>query len=351
MTTKYLGIDIGGANIKLADSSGYATTVPFALWREPDRLREMLLACLTAAPAHDAIAASTTGELADCFATKREGIRAIYTALARAADSRPVAVYLTNGRFVTPAEAIAAPYQAAASNWHALAQFAGRYTDGGNALLIDVGSTTTDIIPLVAGNPPTRGLTDTERLLSGELVYTGVTRTPVAALVDKLPWRGRYCPIARELFATTRDAHLILDNCPEAPDDTETADGRPATRAAARDRLARMIGADRQMFDIDDAIHAALTIAAAQREVIAAGIRQVAGRFHEPPAMLLVSGQGEFLAGQVLDQIGLPGARVSLQDRLGSHVSQAAAAYALAVLAGELSGPPVCASTAASSEP
>ena len=41
-------------------------------------------------------------------------------------------------------------------------------------------------------------------------------------------------------------------------------------------------------------------------------------------------------SGQVLDELQVPGLRVSLGERLGAGVSQAAAAYALAVLGQEL---------------
>lgn len=332
---KFLGIDIGGANIKLADSEGYASTVPFALWREPERLTVVLAECLQSAPYHEAVAATTTGELADCFATKREGIATIYRALQRSADGRAVKVYLTDGTFVSPEEAIAAPHRAAASNWHTLATFAARYIERGEGLLIDIGSTTTDIIPVRDGKPSARGRTDTERLLHGELVYTGVTRTPVGMLVSELPWRGELCPIARELFATTLDAHLMLGNIAENPEQLDAADGRPAIRAAASDRLARMVGADRESFDEQDALLAAEAIATAQRRAVAQGLRQALSRDWSPIETIVLSGQGEFLARQVLDELGLVRARrVSLADRLGPGLSQAATAHALAVLAG-----------------
>jgi len=337
---QFLGIDIGGANIKLATSAGYAASIPFALWRTPELLSEVLTQSLAAAPPHDAIAATTTGELADCFVTKREGIRAIYTALKSAAQNSPVFVYLTDGRFVETYEAIESPELAAASNWHALAKFASRFARPGDSLLIDIGSTTTDLIPLSSNQPNCRGYTDTERLLHGELVYTGVTRTAVAALVQTLPWRGRACPVAREVFATSLDAHLILGNVPEDALDTHTADGRPATRCAARDRLARMIGADRETFDDDDAWRAAQAIAAAQRRLIGDELRRVMDRVAGGPQSFLLSGQGEFLAPQVLDELQVPGWRVSLGERLGAGVSQAAAAFALSVLAQELVGLP-----------
>ena len=61
-----------------------------------------------------------------------------------------------------PCVAIESPLLAAASNWHALARFAGRYVPRGTGLLVDIGSTTCDIIPLVDGEPASGGRTDPE---------------------------------------------------------------------------------------------------------------------------------------------------------------------------------------------
>src|SRR5262249_41215090 len=140
-----------------------------------------------------------------------------------------------DGRFVDLAEARRAPLQVASANWLALAQFAGRFAAKGPALLIDVGSTTTDIVPLVNGRPVPKGRTDPERLRCSELTYLGVRRTPLCAI------RG---DLAAELFATTQDLFLILGWLPEEPANLNTPDGRPATRAAAHARLARMLCAD-----------------------------------------------------------------------------------------------------------
>ena len=137
-----------------------------------------------------------------------------------------------DGQFHLIAAILENPLLAAASNWLALATIAARLVGQGGGLLIDVGSTTTDIIPLIDGNPAPRGRTDTERLGSGELVYTGVRRTPVCALADRLPFGGVPTGLAAELFATTHDVYLTLGALPEKPDDTDTADGRPATREA-----------------------------------------------------------------------------------------------------------------------
>src|SRR5262249_41491473 len=152
------------------------------------------------------------------------------------AGSCPVGVWQMGGGFVDLQGARAKPLTVAAANWHALATFCGRHVPRGPALLVDAGSTTTDIVPLHDGRPAPRGWTDPDRLRCRELVYSGVRRTPLCALMGG---EG-----AAELFATTLDVYLVLGLIAEDAVDCRTADGRPATRVAAHGRLARMLCAD-----------------------------------------------------------------------------------------------------------
>jgi (4-(4-[2-(gamma-L-glutamylamino)ethyl]phenoxymethyl)furan-2-yl)methanamine synthase len=329
-----LALDIGGANLKAADGRGWTAARPFPLWRRPRELPQALADLLAAAPPADAIAVTMTGELADCFATKAEGVETIVSAAVQSAAGRRVLVYRVDGAFASPEMAIAEPLMAAASNWHALARFAGRFAPEGASLLIDIGSTTCDLVPLRTGRPVAMGRTDTERLLHGELVYTGVERSPICAVVGSAPWRGRRCPVAQELFATTWDAYLVLGDLPEEPDNIHTADGRPATRPAAHDRLARMICAERSSFSAADASAFAREVALAQLDQIIAAALRVTDRAGWPRA-IAVSGQGEFLARRVAERLAPRASMVALSELLGKDVSRCAPAHALAVLARE----------------
>lgn len=331
----WLGLDIGGANLKAADGRAWTLVRPFPLWRRRHELANALAALLANAPPSNALAVTMTGELADCFTTKAEGVCAILDAVVAAAGGRTVWVYRTDGSWASPDQAAREPLLAAASNWHALARFAGRYAPDGSALLVDVGSTTCDVIPLVDGRPAAQGRMDPERLLTGELVYTGVQRSPICAVVDRLPWRGGSCPVAQELFATTWDAYLLLGDLPEEPQCTHTADGRPATKEAAYDRLARCICADRTMVSVDEALSLAAAIAEAQVRRIGRAVEEVVGRLPVPPRKAVLSGTGEFLARRVLERSQLAAGVLSLSERLGPAISCVAPAHALAVLARE----------------
>src|SRR4026209_2368437 len=106
----WLGLDIGGANLKAADGRTWARSVPFPLWKDPAGLPAALSALFHSAPNSSGIAVTMTGELCDCFVTKVEGVRHILSAVVSAAEGRDVLVYLVDSRFASPAEARNVPY-------------------------------------------------------------------------------------------------------------------------------------------------------------------------------------------------------------------------------------------------
>ena len=273
----WLGMDIGGASVKVADAGDFAMTRSFALWRHPDRLEHELREILATSPSFTHLAVTMTGELADCFETKQLGVEFILDAIIRAAEGKHRRVYLIDGSLVSPIVARRSPQLVAASNWHALASFCRRFLTKGLGLLLDIGSTTTDIIPFDAESARSAGATDTQRLCRHELIYTGVERSPVCAIVQELPYRGATSHVAQELFATTRDVYVLLGQLPEELTCTATADGRPATKAYARARLGRMICADATEVNHRDAAQIAAAIAVRQQRMIAEAVNKRCG--------------------------------------------------------------------------
>lgn len=328
-----LALDIGGANIKASDGADFCVSRPFPLWKNPQGLSEAIIALVATAPPRGRWAVTMTGELCDCFPTKRDGVAAIVDAVVMAARGVDVGFYLIDGSLVYADEAKRRYLEAAASNWHALAAFVAKRFAGSAGIVVDVGSTTTDILPFAGGRSAVVGRTDPARLGTGELVYTGVVRSPVCAVTPTLPWRGRVCGVAQEWFATTRDAYLILGSIPEDEHDCDTPDGRPATREAARDRLARCVCADRDLFDLHDAQQAALVIRQSQIRRLAESFVRVSQGMGETPRTVVVGGQGEFLARDVLRHANWTGPVVGLSEIWTEAASCIGPAYALAHLA------------------
>ena len=248
-TARVLGWDVGGAYVKAAvveDGAGgravRTASRPFEIWRDKLALPDVLRALAAELPSPASVAVTMTAELSDVFRTKREGVGFVLDAV-EAVSRAPVRVFTTAGEFVDPAAARARPLDAAASNWVATAMLVGRFLP--DALLVDVGSTTTDVIPVTGGRVAALGRTDPERLLAGELVYTGALRTNVAAIVRRVPLPGGECPVASELFALSGDAHVAARvaragglHVPDAR--------RPAAHAGVRRRAARARGVRRR---------------------------------------------------------------------------------------------------------
>lgn len=322
---QWIGLDIGGANLKIADGRGRAASLSYALWREPQGLSAAIASLIAdfGTPSDSPVALTMTGELADCYATKADGVRAIVNATLDASPERVVRVAAVDDRWLTPEKAKEETHLIAAANWRLGARLASRANPIGRGVWVDIGSTTTDVIQIENGIVIAAGVNDTERLLACELVYTGVRRTPVCALVERLPYRGRECPVAAEWFATTADAWLLLGELPEDPDDCGTSDGRPMDRQSAIDRLARCVCADRESFDESDAMAAAKHIAAVQVSKIADAIARHSDEW------AVFSGEGEFLAKQVCNVSNV----LVASDYCGASASRAFPAHAAGVLA------------------
>jgi (4-(4-[2-(gamma-L-glutamylamino)ethyl]phenoxymethyl)furan-2-yl)methanamine synthase len=331
--SRVLGWDVGGAYVKAAvvEAEGGRRTVrtasrPLEIWRDKHALPDVLRELATALPAADSVAVTMTAELSDVFRTKREGVGFVLDAV-DATSRAPVRIFTTAGEFVDGATARARPLDVAASNWVATAVLVGQFVP--EALLVDIGSTTTDIVPVAGGRLAAQGRTDPERLLAGELVYTGALRTNVAAIVRRVPLRGGECRVASELFAVSGDVHVLLGALRPEEYTCPTPDGRPPTPEFAAERLARIVCADGEMLGAGEIRAIAAAVAEAQVAEIAGALGRVARRLPRP-APVVVTGLGAFLARRAAERLGLP--VKDLADVLEVDVGTVAPAVAVAWL-------------------
>lgn len=243
-----LGWDLGGAHLKAAavDGHGRITMVRqlgCPLWRGMEHFHAAAAQTLAIAGAGALRHAVTlTGELVDLFETRREGVRRLVDALCSHVPARQLRVFAGRRGFVDPAAAVRHDSQVASANWLATASLlALRLHEG---LLVDVGSTTTDIVPFAAGQVQAAGFTDHARLGCGELVYAGVVRTPVMVMAREVPVGGAWVPLMAEHFAAAADVYRLLGDLPEYADKLPSADHGYKTPLASARRLARMVGCD-----------------------------------------------------------------------------------------------------------
>lgn len=334
-----VGWDIGGANVKsawLAYEQGdtrevKVASLPFEIWRHKDQLPEVLKKAFSqvAPEMPQAMALTMTAELADVFSTKREGVLFVLDRMLTAFPDCASSALSLSGNFYPLMEAMEQPLNFAASNWLATAMhLAGQHPD---CLLVDIGSTTTDIIPVLDAKPAAIGYTDLDRLKSGELVYTGALRTNLAAIVHQVPVSGQFCPVSSEYFAISGDVHLILGHISPDEYNCPTPDGRPPTIESARQRLARLVCADMEMLTAREIEEMASYIYKQQLEQIHRALQLVLSRLPQLRALPVVTmGSGAFLAGEAARRAGLK--TQELETEWGRKVSEVAPCVAVAHL-------------------
>lgn len=244
----FIGWDMGGAHLKMAhiDQAGVVRNIEqhaTPIWQGLASLDKVLMDLNKHLPVSNVMhVVTTTGELADIFPDRKQGVISLVDRIASTLPHCELRVYAGASGFITPDQAAEYYLQVASANWHATAQFIAQHYDSG--VLIDIGSSTTDIVAFLRGRLCNRGRTDQQRLQYDELVYSGVVRTPLMAIVDKLPFAGEWQSLAAEHFATTADIYRLTGELDDTSDMMEPADGGGKTKLDSARRLARMLGAD-----------------------------------------------------------------------------------------------------------
>jgi probable H4MPT-linked C1 transfer pathway protein len=338
-----IGWDLGGAHLKAArlgpsGSVEHVLQLPCPLWQGLPYLERGLAeadSILGPAPVH---AVTMTGEMADLFASRAEGVARLVTAMGRQFPDALLRYYAGADGFVSAEQAVRAVFRVASANWMASAELvATRIRD---ALFLDIGSTTTDLVPIQGGRIGACGHDDAGRLRAGELVYAGVVRTPVFAVASEAPFSGEWVPLIPELFATTADVHRLCGRLPEDADQLPAADGGEKTAEGSARRLARMIGRDAESLPITAWRRLAAWLARAQSRQLEDACERLLSRVPLPDdAPLIGAGVGRFLTAELATRLQrpylefaqlLPGGRAG-PDR----VSDCAPAVAVAWLAQE----------------
>lgn len=329
MDVPVCGWDIGGAHVKavLVDGARRVQAVALEacpLWQGLDHLDRALGSVLGSLPLPPAAHAVTmTGEGCDLFVDRAEGVARILAHTQRTFGNVPLRVYTATAGLVSAGAA----GDIASMNWHAMASALAAVTR--DALLVDIGSTTTDVLLVRDGRLRAQGLDDRGRYVSDELVYQGVARTPIMALAQRVPYRGAWQGIAAEHFATMADVYRVLDALPADADLMPSADGRPKTVRDSAARLARMVGEDLD----DDTLPAIVALArwlrGTQLMRLEAAARRVLGAARPP--LVVGAGVGRFLVRELAASLGL--AYADYTDALGVRTAMGAndCAPALAV--------------------
>jgi probable H4MPT-linked C1 transfer pathway protein len=247
--TSIIGWDIGGAHVKAARAENgrlvavaqRACAPHLGLGHLEAPIREMAAELGPAARHH----VTMTAELSDAFEDRAQGVVSVAAIAAREIGATDIFFYAGARGLVSRADVVGAAQAIASANWRASAELVARQFDP--ALFIDIGSTTTDLVPIQGGRVAAIGENDFERMRGGELAYAGFSRGAPQAYANRAPVGGLWTPLVNEAFASMADVRRVLGDLLEgecAADLSPTADGRAKTVAASRARLARLVGLD-----------------------------------------------------------------------------------------------------------
>lgn len=306
-----LGWDLGGAHLKAAhlDVQGRVLGViqlPCPLWRGTDYLQrsvdEVLSQWGTTTEQH---AVTMTGELVDLFSTRVEGVRVLVDIMTERLSPASIELFAGSRGFLTPCASHNAEESIASSNWLASASFVACHLP--QALVVDIGSTTTDIVAVKDGEVLARGMNDHDRMRYAELVYTGVVRTPLMAVTNRVPFNGSWVPLMAEHFAVIADVYRLTGELPAHADQYPAADNGSKTRKGSARRLARMLGLDLEATAMEDWCRLARYFSDQQIQTLLAAIDSVLSHSDlDASAPLVGAGVGRFLVKRLAQCRGRP---------------------------------------------
>lgn len=336
------GWDLGGAHLKVALAAPgrqvlEVEQIPCPLWQGLDRLTEAIdqaRGIIGDSVARHAV--TMTGELVDLFDNRAQGVGRLIDAMTKALPESRLRIYGGKRGFLTCAEALNHTDNVASANWRASAEFVAANLD--DALFIDLGSTTTDIVPVARAGVCVAGETDGERMTAEELVYTGVTRTPVMALAEAVPFEGARQRLMAEYFATAADIHRLTGRLPEGVDQLPAADSGEKDLAASARRLARMLGRDLEDAPMERWRSLAGYIAEQQLQLLQEAAALVMSRQHtKEDAPVVGAGIGRFLVEDLAARLDRPyrdfASLVSGSEAVRNRAAHCAPATAVALLA------------------
>ena len=342
----YIGWDVGGAHLKVAsinDSGKLEFVEQFAtpLWQGLDQLENIFPKSIEKLPDGTLTHALTiTAELVDIFENRESGVKKLLKLFEKKLGSN-IKVYSIECGLLSLNEAYKSVNKLASANWYASTSYVASLLESG--LFIDVGSTTTDIIPFSNKLVNAYGVDDQSRLHFDELVYTGVVRTPLMALTKQAPFAGKWQNIIAEYFSDTADIYRILGTLDDKDDLMDTADGNEKDLVSSIRRLARMLGVDSNKFKHDDVcwIKLARYFEEIQVQLLTKAIIRVLSHDTSSNKTIVAAGIGDFLVKKIADRMSIPyvefGELCTTDSYLTHRCNSCAPAVALAQLNRHLS--------------
>ena len=287
---KIIGWDIGGAHIKVAEidfkkKKTKTEQIYSPIWKNINNLKKSIKLIKKKFKKSDYHAITMTAELSDIFLNRMHGSKYIVKLSSKILEEKKIFFY-SKKNFIKKKVALKNASSLNSLNWHATANFISNFFP--NCILVDIGSTTTDIIPIKNKKIIAKGNNDNQRLKANELIYLGVLRSPIHAVEKKKN-------LIYENFANLSDVYRVLNKIPKKLDLLPTQDNKSKNKHDSARRIARIFGKDYKKTDFLKWKKIASQIEKKQKKILKKSVNKIEKRNFKKKIPIIGAGVGEFL--------------------------------------------------------
>ena len=241
----YLGIDIGGAHIKIVGLDQFQNICLIKyrkcyLWKNPKKLKQEITFINSLSSNKSIFCGVTmTAELCDIFPDRLTGAKIILNECKKIKFK--TFLYSKSDKVFETLQSNNLS-NLMSMNWHSIGKYLTNFVK--NALIIDFGSTTTDFICIKNGKIMNKAFNDFKRLSNGEILYTGLMRTPLFAIKKNVKYKSKNISIIPEYFSNTSDIYRINKKIKKEFDIDDETDFSDKNVIGSYKRIARSFGMD-----------------------------------------------------------------------------------------------------------
>ena len=294
---KIIGWDIGGAHIKAAKidfkkKTSKTEQIYSPIWKNVNNLKKSIKLIKKKLGKTNYHAITMTAELSDIFPDRKKGVNHVVNLSSKILGEKNIFFY-SKKSFLIKKLAIKKPFELNSMNWHATASFVSNFFP--NCILVDIGSSTTDIIQIKNKEIISKGVNDYQRLKSNELIYLGVLRTPIQAVEKKKN-------LINENFANLSDVYRVLNKIPSTVDLLPTLDHKTKNKHDSARRIARIFGKDYKKNHFLKWKKIAYQIEGEHLKILKSVIKKIEKKNFLKKVPIIGAGIGEFLVKKIYNK-------------------------------------------------
>ena len=294
---KIIGWDIGGAHIKAAKidfnkKTSKTKQIYSPIWKNLNYLKKSIKLIKKKLGKTNYHAITMTAELSDIFPDRKNGVNHVVNLSSKILGEKNIFFY-SKKSFLIKKLAIKKPFELNSMNWHATASFVSNFFP--NCILVDIGSTTSDIIPIKNKEIISKDVSDYQRLKSNELIYLGVLRTPIQAVERKKN-------LINENFANLSDVYRVLNKIPNTLDLLPTLDNKTKNKHDSARRIARIFGKDYKKNHFLKWKKIAYQIEGEHLKILKSVIKKIEKKNFLKKVPIIGAGIGEFLVKKIYNK-------------------------------------------------